>query len=82
MTQYPDATGHFDEFGGSFVPEALHAALDLVGLGPGSRGVRGVEGALGLPPVLPGGLDPAGQFGGVPVRRLVHLFLLSIASRA
>ena len=28
MTQYPDATGHFDEFGGSFVPEALHAALD------------------------------------------------------
>ena len=23
----PDATGHFDQFGGKFVPEALHAAL-------------------------------------------------------
>ena len=26
-TKYPDATGHFDIFGGSFVPEALRAAL-------------------------------------------------------
>lgn len=28
MTNYPDATGHFERFGGRFVPEALHAALD------------------------------------------------------
>ncbi|WP_051232385.1 tryptophan synthase subunit beta [Acidipropionibacterium thoenii] len=26
--QMPDATGHFDQFGGRFVPEALQAALD------------------------------------------------------
>lgn len=27
MTELPDASGHFEEFGGRFVPEALHAAL-------------------------------------------------------
>jgi tryptophan synthase beta chain len=26
--ELPDASGHFDQFGGRFVPEALHAALD------------------------------------------------------
>lgn len=27
MSELPDASGHFEEFGGRFVPEALHAAL-------------------------------------------------------
>lgn len=27
MTALPDARGHFGRFGGTFVPEALHAAL-------------------------------------------------------
>ena len=40
----PDATGHFDQFGGKFVPEALYAALDAAGGGvpgrPGRPGVR------------------------------------------
>lgn len=27
MQNLPDASGHFDQFGGQFVPEALHAAL-------------------------------------------------------
>src|SRR5919107_4897392 len=27
VSALPDATGHFDRFGGKFVPEALHAAL-------------------------------------------------------
>ena len=27
MTAFPDARGHFGRFGGTFVPEALHAAL-------------------------------------------------------
>ena len=28
MTAVPDATGHFGQFGGRFVPEALVAAID------------------------------------------------------
>ena len=27
VSTLPDATGHFDRFGGKFVPEALYAAL-------------------------------------------------------
>ncbi len=27
LSEYPDTTGHFEDFGGSFVPEALQAAL-------------------------------------------------------
>jgi tryptophan synthase beta chain len=43
-TRLPDAQGHFDRFGGRYVPEALFAALDQLDhefrVGAGRPGVH------------------------------------------
>ncbi len=53
----------------------LRPGRDLVRLGHRAGRVRRLEGALGLPPVLPARLDLRGQLGGVPVRRVAVLAL-------
>ncbi len=57
--------------------EQLLAVGHLLGLGPGTGRVGRVEGAFLLPAVLPGQLDLLGHLGGVAVRRLAHLILVS-----
>jgi hypothetical protein len=74
----PDVQARATGVGEHVEDEQLLAAGHLLGLGPGTRGVGRVERALLLPAVLPGQLDLLGQLGGVAVRRLAHLVLVSL----